>query len=251
MSNVNPIIKRVHLLDEIRGILIIYIVFYHFIFDLTGLYGVNIAWAYSDSMEYVRLVAVSMLIIISGISCNYSKSNVKRGIKAFLWGVVITFVALLAMPEQIIIFGILHFFGIAMIIGGVLFDKLAIIPAKAGIIASLILFLITYNLYNGYIGIFNYTINLPQFLLNKYFLFPIGFRCESVFSADYYPMLPWIFMFFLGIFAGRLIKENKAPVFFYKSHFKPIAKIGQKTLLIYLIHQPILILILFLYFSVK
>lgn len=251
MANVNPIIKRVHLLDEIRGILIIYIVFYHFIFDLTGLYGVNIAWAYSNSMDYVRIAAVCLFIIISGISCNYSKSNVKRGIKTFLWGVVITFITLLAMPEQIIIFGILHFFGLAMIIGGLLFDKLKKIPAKAGIIASLILFLLTYNLYNGYIGIFDCRINVPQFLLNKYFLFPLGFMCEGIYSSDYYPLLPWIFMFFSGIFAGRFIKENKAPAVFYKSHFKPIAKIGQKTLLIYLIHQPILILMLFLYFTAK
>ncbi|MEL7569357.1 MAG: heparan-alpha-glucosaminide N-acetyltransferase domain-containing protein, partial [Eubacteriaceae bacterium] len=190
MANVNPIIKRVHLLDEIRGILIIYIVFYHFIFDLTGLYGVNIAWAYSNSMDYVRIAAVCLFIIISGISCNYSKSNVKRGIKTFLWGVVITFITLLAMPEQIIIFGILHFFGLAMIIGGLLFDKLKKIPAKAGIIASLILFLLTYNLYNGYIGIFDCRINVPQFLLNKYFLFPLGFMCEGIYSSDYYPLLP-------------------------------------------------------------
>lgn len=251
MTSVNPIIKRVHLLDEIRGILIIYIVFYHFIFDLTELYGVNIAWAYSNSMEYVRITAVCLFILISGISCNYSKSNVKRGIKVFLWGVIITFVTLFAMPEQVIIFGILHFFGLAMIIGGLLYDKMKKIPTKAGIIVSLILFLLTYNLFNGYIGISDYRLNLPQFLLNKIFLFPIGFKCENVFSADYYPILPWIFMFFIGIFAGRLIKENKAPLFFYKSHYKPIANIGQKTLLIYLIHQPILILMLFLYFTVK
>lgn len=251
MADINQRIQRVHLLDEIRGILIIYIVFYHFIFDLTGLYGVNIEWAYSNSMEYVRITAVCLFILISGISCNYSKSNVKRGIITFLWGVVITFITLFAMPDQIIIFGILHFFGLAMIIGGLLYNQLKKIPAKAGIIASLILFLLTYNLYNGYIGIFDCRINLPQFLVNKYFLFPLGFMCEGIFSADYYPILPWIFMFFLGIFAGRPIKENKAPAFFYKSHYKPIAKIGQKTLLIYLIHQPILILMLFLYFSLK
>ncbi|NMC56594.1 MAG: DUF1624 domain-containing protein [Eubacteriaceae bacterium] len=251
MAELDNKINRVHLLDEIRGILIIYIVWYHLMFDLTEVFGLNIAWVYSDTMEYVRIAAVCMFILISGISCNYSKSNVNRGIKTFLWGVVITFVTLLVMPEQIIIFGILHFFGLAMIIGGLLFDKIKKIPAKTGIIISFILFLLTYNLFNGYIGMFGYEIALPQFLTNKYFLFPIGFKCEGIFSADYYPIFPWIFMFFLGIFTGRLIKQNKAPVFFYKSHYKPLAKIGQKTLLIYLIHQPILVLILYLYFSIK
>lgn len=251
MAEINQRIQRVHLLDETRGILIIYIVFYHFIFDLTALYGVNIEWAYSNSMEYVRITAACLFILISGISCNYSKSNIKRGTKTFLWGVVITFVTLLAMPEQIIIFGILHFMGAAMIIGGLLFYKLKKVPAKAGIVVSLMLFLLTYNIHNGYIGLFNFKTNIPLFLSDKYFLFPLGFKHEFAFSADYYPLFPWIFMFFFGIFAGRLIKENKAPAVFYKSHFKLIAKIGQHTLFIYLIHQPILILILFLYFSIK
>lgn len=251
MAEINPKIQRVHLLDELRGILIIYIVWYHLMFDLTEIYGVNIAWVYSDTMEYIRIAAVCMFIIISGISCNYSKSNIKRGAKTFLWGIVITFVTLFAIPEQIIIFGILHFMGAAMIIGGLLLNKLKKIPASAGIVLSIILFLLTYNINDGYIGLFGYRTDLPSFLINKYYLFPLGFMHQSVFSADYYPIFPWIFLFLSGIFAGRLIKQNKAPIFFYKSHYKPIAKIGQHTLFIYLIHQPILILILFVYFSIN
>jgi uncharacterized membrane protein len=128
MHDLNPKINRVHLLDEARGILIIYIVGYHLMFDLTELYGIDIEWVYSNAVEYARVIAVCMFIIISGISCNYSKSNIKRGVKTFLWGVIITFFTLFAMPEQIIIFGILHFLGVAMIIGGLLFNKLKKFP---------------------------------------------------------------------------------------------------------------------------
>jgi len=242
-------IKRAHFIDELRGILIIYIVWYHLMFDLTEIYGATINWVYSDAMEYVRITAVCALIIISGISCNYSASNIKRGIKTFLWGMVITAVTFIAMPQQIIIFGILHFMGSAMIIIGLIIKQLNKIPALAGIIISLMLFYITYNIYYGYLQIFGYVYYLPQFFYDKYIMFFLGFKYSGAFSADYYPLLPWIFMYFSGVFFGRLIKHNKVPKFFYNLHYLPLAKTGQHTLFIYLIHQPLLIAILFVIFK--
>lgn len=244
-------IKRVHFIDELRGLLIIYIVWYHLMYDLTVIYDVPIYWVSSAWMEYVRLTAVSLLIIISGISCNYSHSNVKRGIKTILWGMVITICTFFVSPSEIILFGILHFMGSAMLICGLLQNKIKKIPVTAGILICIFLFVITYNIYDGYIGIANIvTIKVHPMFYNKPYLFPLGFSSSGIFSSDYYPIFPWLFMFLFGDFIGRIIKENRAPSFLYNAHSSIFSKIGQHTLLIYLLHQPILLALLFVLFKV-
>lgn len=40
--------KRVYILDIIRGILIIYVVFYHFMYDLNDIMGHEIGYLYSE-----------------------------------------------------------------------------------------------------------------------------------------------------------------------------------------------------------
>ena len=40
--------NRIHLLDIIRGILIIYVVYYHFMYDLNDILGHEIPYLYSD-----------------------------------------------------------------------------------------------------------------------------------------------------------------------------------------------------------
>ncbi len=242
-------IKRVHFIDELRGALIIYIVWYHLMYDLTVLYGLQIEWVASAWMEYIRLTAVSLFVIISGISCHYSRSNVRRGIKTILWGMVITLCTVLVTPDQVIWFGILHFMGTAMLICGLLHNKINKIPMRIGIFISVLLFILTYNIYDGYIGIVGIgTIKVHSMFYNKPYLFPLGFSSIGVESADYYPIFPWMFLFLAGNFFGRVIKENHAPSFFYNAHNRVLSKIGRHTLGIYIVHQPIILALLYIIF---
>jgi uncharacterized membrane protein len=63
----------------------------------------------------------------------------------------------------------------------------------------------------------------------------LGFR-----SFDYQPILPGIFIFLFGTWAGKYIKEEKFPTWFYEKKFPIFPAIGRKALAIYIIHQPIL-----------
>ena len=67
-------------------------------------------------------------------------------------------------------------------------------------------------------------------------LFPLGFVPRSFYSADYYPPLPWIFCFFLGARLGGVVD--------WKKHDRPLPEAlclpGRHSLLLYLLHQPVL-----------
>lgn len=243
--------KRVHLIDEIRGILIIYVVLYHLLYDVSQIFLVgSIDWMYSPWMNILRNTMTGSLIVIAGISCIYSRSNIKRGFNLLGIAMILTLITALFIPEELIVFGILHFFGISILIYTIVKKILSKIPIVIGVIGSMYLYFSTFHLYEGYIGIFvKVPVELPEQLKNLKIFYPIGFPVEGVYSADYYPLIPWIFLLFAGTFLGRYIKNENLPNFFYKEHSKKLSVIGRHTLFIYLIHQPIIYGILYLLFN--
>ncbi|GAA2975233.1 hypothetical protein GCM10011539_07720 [Finegoldia magna] len=65
----------------------------------------------------------------------------------------------------------------------------------------------------------------------------MGFYNDKFYSGDYFPLLPWYFMYLVGYCAGDFldiklnVRENL------------LSKMGKKSLMIYLIHQPIIMII--------
>lgn len=238
---------RYHLLDFIRGICILLVVGYHILFDLSEVFGGQYGFFRSTAMTNFRHCFVGTLVILAGISCNFTRSNLKRGIKTLLWAMIITAITTLLMPSQQITFGILHFFGTAMILCGLLEKPLQKIPTIPGILISLFLLITTWNLYSRIWGIPGlFTASLPE--TGHYFpLFIMGFATGHS-SSDYYPLMPWLLLFLMGVFLGRYFKEGTAPVIFQKNPLPVISTIGQHTLWIYLIHQPAVYGILWLWF---
>ncbi|MEG1874799.1 MAG: heparan-alpha-glucosaminide N-acetyltransferase domain-containing protein [Angelakisella sp.] len=241
---------RISFLDELRGFLIIFVMGYHLLYDLV-LFGVQLDWFFSPTMNNLRNLFVAALIIISGVSSHLSHSNLKRGAKTLLLALCLTLVTAIFMPTQLILFGILHFFGCAMLLYAVLQRPLSKIPPVWGFVASVLLFCITYDVYYGVLGIagLGLTVPLPQFLYNQPLLYPLGFSCQGLASADYYPLLPWFFLFVAGGFCGDSIKAGRFPAFFYRSHCKPLAAVGRHTMVLYLLHQPIVYGVLYLIFT--
>ncbi len=98
MENTRP--RRVHLMDELRGVLILGVVLYHLLYDLAVLFPVGIPWMFSPWMDQARNVCTGSLIVISGISCHYARSNLRRGLRTFGWGMLLTVVTGLVIPSQ-------------------------------------------------------------------------------------------------------------------------------------------------------
>lgn len=237
----NSLTSRVFLIDEIRGFAILCMVVYHAFYDLTSIFELNIPFFYSDIMNFIRDCFVFIFVFISGTSSRFSKNNIKRGLIVLGFGFIMTIGTYIFMPSQLIVFGILHMLGTCMILFGILEKLIDKISNKIIIPIAIFLFILTLGIQNGFLGIpYLFEVKLPDNIYNLQFLFPLGFTSNTFFSADYFPLLPWFFCFILGSCFGKWLKSNKAPIFFYKSHIKFLSIAGRNTLIIYVLHQPIL-----------
>ena len=179
-------------------------------------------------------------ILISGISFQLSRNNVKRGLRLFAVAVLISVVVWIFIPEQMIWFGIIHFLAVSNIVLGLLkkyLDKIPFAPLTA---VSSVLFLLTYNVQRGYLGIKGlWSFALPKWFYVTDLTMPFGFYTPGFHSSDYFPFLPWIFLFVIGTALGRY--AEKLPESLAKPHIPALAFIGRHTLIIYLLHQPVII----------
>ncbi|MBR3599695.1 MAG: DUF1624 domain-containing protein [Lachnospiraceae bacterium] len=239
---------RYYVLDIIRGICIVLVVIYHLLYDLSEVFGGNYSFFRSPGMEAFRDAFVGTLILLSGISCNLSKSNIKRGVKTFLCGMLISVVMLVVMPASKVYFGILHFLGFSMILYGLLAKIMEKIPVHIGFLGLLLVHMLTLGVYDGYFGWPGlFMMDIPQMPKNL-ILFILGFNTGHG-AGDHWAIVPWLFLFLSGTFLGRYFKEGNVPKWFEKNPIPPLAFIGRKTLIIYLVHQPLIYGFLYLVYN--
>lgn len=230
---------RIKLLDAIRGISIIAMIFHHLLFDFEFMIHMNIPFIHSYFFSILQFIFVFLFISISGICCNFSRNNIKRGLIAFGLGMVITLVTYIFDKELTVRFGILHFLGISMILYGVFEKYLSKINFKIQLVIYSLLFVASNIILNEVNPV------------NVKFLFPLGFYNLEFSSGDYFPILPYIFMFLFGSALGHIIKAGKFPKWFYEVDIPVFSFIGKYTLWIYLLHQPILYGITYLIYILK
>lgn len=231
---------RVHLIDEARGLAILLMVVYHTFFDLVVLFGVHIPLFYSPFIQSLVVLFAGLFIFISGTACHYSRNNWKRGLICFALGMCFTLGTWLIMPEELILFGILHLLGVCMLLFPLFAPLIRRIPPVLGMLVSLFLFVFCLHLPDGWLGFSGlFSIRLPRAPYDLGFLAWLGFPGPGFFSSDYFPLLPWSFAFLAGGFFGVLVKGNRLPGWFYRMHIRPLAFIGRHTLIVYLLHQPV------------
>jgi len=243
--------NRLNRVDELRGFTLISMILYHFMWDLKNIAMFNMDW-YTGPFGYVWQKSICItFIFISGFCFSFGKKRLKRSLLIFICGGIITAVTLLAMPDNRVVFGILTFIGSAGIIT-IFIDKLHTnLEEKLNkrtlnltmAIGMLLLFVICFNIYNEYIYLPS-AVMLPKYMYKGYVATFIGFPDPTFFSTDYFPIFPWIFLYLLGYYTQRIVKNQERIIeFLKKDRFKLISYIGRKTLIIYMVHQPILYLI--------
>lgn len=238
--------RRVELLDEIRGGDLLLMILYHGTYDLVYLFGVDIPLFYGPVGNGVQKLICCTFIVLAGISSRFSRSNLKRGLQTLGCGLLISLGTWFAMPELMIWFGILHFLGVSMLLFPLLRPLLDKLPPFAGIAVCLALFGITWGVPSGVIGVPGaLSIALPPALYDNPWLLPLGF---GGMGADYFPLLPWFFLFLAGTYLGVPFAQGDAPEFFYRPHSRFLSTLGRKSLLIYMLHQPVLYGVLWVVF---
>ena len=228
---------RIHLLDEIRGLAVFCMIFYHAFYTMGSIFNMEWGKYLFDLFEPVEPLFAGVFIFVSGIACNLSKSNIERGVKLGVVALGVTLVTYFFDKNQVIIFGILHMLALCMIIYGLIGRFLRLFPMWLMVPLGFILFFLSQNICKGYLEIpFLVQWKLPSEWYTTDFLFMFGLPKPEFFSADYFPLIPWIFIFSFG----RLIPKKKLPKWIAKKHIPPLAFLGRHALLFYIAHQPII-----------
>ncbi|HLD58065.1 MAG TPA: heparan-alpha-glucosaminide N-acetyltransferase [archaeon] len=228
-------------IDFLRGIAVIMMVVFHFLFNLSFFTGFAVVVSAGFWFWFARITA-SIFVFLAGTALSISNARALpekentgkkfflRGARIFCYGLAITAITWIFFPEEFIVFGVLHFMGVSIIIAQPFLKwKLKNLFLGAIVIIA---------------GIF-----LQSLAFGFSWLLWLGFLPQNFASFDYFPLLPWFGIILFGIFAGKhlyplgkrgfSIRELGNKIF-----AKQLCWIGRHSLIIYFLHQPILIAVI-------
>lgn len=209
---------RANYLDSLRGIAVIWMVIFHTAYDLQMFQFVT--WDFSTGFWFAfpRVIAFTFLFCV-GLSLNYTHrprinwdSLIKRSQKLGLAALIISVATYFLFPSNWIYFGTLHCIFAGSILGALLVNK-----RRLALVLLILILICQYAL--------NFDIKWVSSLTKRQ-------------SMDFIPIYPWFWSILLGIliqpFLSKLsilqgIKPNRYLNF-----------LGQNSLKIYLIHQPVI-----------
>ena len=236
--------RRLWEIDTLRGFAIVQMIFYHFVWDLHffGLYQGNL---FSGPWQWFARTIATQFLFLVGISLTLSyhreiqqgETNLftkyfLRGAKIFGWGLVITIGTYFFIGQGFVIFGILHLIGFSIMISYPFLRLNRWVALLTG------LTMIGVGLY------------IDSVVVDYPWLIWLGLKQQGIAMVDYYPVLPYSGIALLGIFAGYILyrdhlRQFALPDWSDNQFVSGLRFLGRHSLLIYLIHQPILIAIFF------
>jgi len=235
---------RYGLIDTLRGFAIFCVIVYHFIYDLVHFYSMDFPWFESLAAYLVQQGGAFLFVFISGAMSLCAKAPLQNGLLLVGCGLMITMVTHFYSPANMIVFGILSLLGWAAIITVLARPVLKKIPIKLGLVLSFFLFFLTHEMAEGRLSLLQvHLLDLPLSWYDSHFLFPLGLPHASFTSADYFPLLPWIFAYWLGYFCWQMTDEKLREKYFF-SQLSTFTFMGRHSLLLYLLHQPIIFAVL-------
>lgn len=234
----SPKRERIQSIDALRGLCVVLMCIHHLLYDLAAFLGAP-WWIFTNPvLDVLHYLFAGCFVLLSGVSSRFSRSNVKRGLKVIGVALALTLatwagdrLALRILgwePGILIVFGVLHMLGFCMLFYGLtrlLWDRL---PDWAAVSLYTVLTVLTARLADG------------VYVTECRWLFPVGLLREGFYSADYFPIVPWVFVFLFGTWLGGKVREHKLPEWVYTAKFHFFPKVGRHALLIYILHQPIL-----------
>ena len=208
-------------LDLMRGVAIIMMVAFHFIYDLNSFGFTDIPlfthWAgtaWRILIVFLFLSAVGISLVIAHSKTLKLKKFIKRQIYLGIAALIVSAGTYVMFPDGWVYFGILHLIWVSSLIA-IFFINL---PKTSLLIAAIILI-------SSILGQPNFTILSNIF--EQYL--PLS-------SVDYYPLFPWLSFVFIGIYLGHYPHYQK--VFTFRLNWLEV--IGKHALIIYLTHQIVL-----------
>lgn len=217
--------QRFDILDAWRSLAIVLMIVYHFLYDL-ALFGI-ITWQqmFSTPLNIMQKFICCSFILLAGASARFSRSSLRHGLTVLAAGVVVELGAMVG--GQTIRFGVLMLLGWSMVIWHFAGKYLQKLPGWALAAGSLALYFLT-DWWTDRVSV------------SVSWLYPLGFPGPGFSSADYFPLLPWLFLFLAGTALGGWCLAHRDSRLLSAALPGALTFPGRHSLIIYLLHQPVL-----------
>lgn len=228
--------QRVHFFDILRGAVVISMVAFHLTYDLAYLYRLDLSWFTSGPFQEVWRVSISWTFLaVAGWMTAHSHNNLRRALVYGASALAIWIATSLVAVDQPISFGIIFCMAGCTVIWAVL-EHVA--PKALDrcppllILALIILFFLTYQ--------------VPRARYDMQGLAWLGFPGPGFSSSDYYPLIPFCFLYLASAFAARRwkLRGGVYPTWMMENHCRLLSFVGRASLLIYLLHQEVILVVL-------
>lgn len=231
--------RRVWEVDALRGVAIVLMVAFHLMWNL-DYFAIVRADVTAGVWLVIGRTSATLFLFLVGLSLHlgaararrahdatFVRRQQRRGATIFVWGLMISGVTWLAFGEGFVRFGILHLIGLSIVL------------------AQPLLALGRWNLLLG-AGVLvagrlvqDATVAIPWLLW-------LGLRPAGFVSVDYYPLLPWFGVVLIGLAAGaarygRAEHPAILPDLSPRPPIRFLAYLGRHSLIVYVLHQPLLI----------
>lgn len=241
-----PRAARLWEVDALRGVAFVMMALYHLLFDLRYFAGWPIAvttgfWgAFADVTAGLFLFLVGVSLTLSHARWRTRRADpywphlLRRGLRIVGYGMLVTVVTWVIDPRQVVLFGILHLIGVSVVLSG---------PFLRGRLSNLVLGAALAGL-----GVLIDGLVLPA---GFPWLLWLGLPPAGFSSFDYRPLLPWFGVVLWGIACGNLLYPGGRPVlpvpdWSARVPARVLVWTGRHALVLYLLHQPVLIALLVL-----
>ena len=187
--------KRFDILDAWRTLAIVLMAAYHFLYDLYIFGVISASQLFSVPLNILERFICCSFILLAGASARFSRNNLRHGLTVLAAGVVVEIGA--AVGGQTIRWGILMLLGSSMVLWHFLGERLQKLPPSVLGWRSFVLFVAT----RAWTKVAQVSVG---------WLYPLGFTAPGFHSADYFPLLPWSFLFLIGTVIGGWCLGHRA-----------------------------------------
>ena len=230
VQTTTPPKPRYNRVDGLRGLAIALMFFYHFCFDLNYFHWITVDFNHQPFWLNLRLIVVTLFLTLVGVSLVLAnplgarwRAAMPRLARLLGSAVLVSAGSYAVFPESAILFGVLHFILIASVIG-----LLLLRGYRLNLLGGVALILV------------GAMVQHPIF--DQPALQWLGMMTYKPITEDYVPLLPWMGVVMLGMFLARHpVSEEwlKAP-WQVPSALRGLTWAGRHSLLLYMLHQPII-----------